>query len=113
MPGRLPAFDHAAEVAQPEHIEKNVQWAEMNEHRCEQPPDLAMSDFRQAKIRRQKIIAHQPLSDEQALDGFEVVSETGAEEHDNANGNQHERQRSETVNGKWPDDVPADAHSLA
>src|SRR5437667_2927214 len=112
MPGRLPAFDHAAKVPQPEHIEKNVQWAEMNEHRSEQPPDLAMADFRQAKIRRNKIIPHQPLGDEQALDGFEVVSETRAEEYNDTDGDQHERERSETVTGKWPEQVPAVSQSL-
>ncbi len=62
VPGTLACLDHAPEVTQPEHIEKNVLRVEVNEHRREQPPNLAVADFRQAHVGRNIIISADALT---------------------------------------------------
>src|SRR6267154_298958 len=50
MQRTLPCFNHAAEVAESPHVEKDMGKAKMNENRRDQPPQLAVPNLGQGWI---------------------------------------------------------------
>src|SRR5439155_3721318 len=113
VPGTLAPLDHAAQIAQPEHIEKNVQRVEVNEHRREQPPNLTVADLRQAQVGRNVTISGQERADEQTLDSLEVHYKLRADKNDNAECDEYERQRAEAVAGQRAEQVTPVAQPVA
>src|SRR5260370_7568757 len=77
----------------------------MNKHRSEQPPNLAVSDFRQAQVGRNIIISDQERADEQTLDWLEVRSKPRADKNYNADNDEYKRQRPEAIAGQWAEQV--------
>src|SRR2546427_5701186 len=103
MSRTLPALDHAPEIAQPKHIEKNMHGTEMNEHRRKKAPNFPMADFGQGHVRRDVAFTCQIGRDEQALDQIGLHSKIRKHEHEDTDYYQNKCKRAEAIPRQWPE----------
>ena len=89
----LPALDHRAEVEQPQHIEKYVQDAEVNENGREQSPDFPVPNLRQILQPLDHTSLGDPLGNKHPKNRFLMLPETGNERRGHGNGNENSGQK--------------------
>src|SRR3954469_23236478 len=100
FPGTFPSLDHAAKVKKPNHVEEDVQEAEVHESGSDEAPNLSVHDFGHRAAPLNSVACFQHGSDQKRIEHFKIFAEAGNRGHGNAGHDEQQGHRPDPIWGR-------------